>query len=357
MTEPVSLLMAASGTGGHLFPALALAQQLPDYRIYWLGTPDRLEQKLVPQDYPLHTVAVGGFQGKPGLQTLKTAWGLLAAVFQIRRLLRQEKIQVVCTTGGYIAGPTILAAKSLGIPVVFHESNFIPGKVAIWFGRWCYRVALGFADSAGYLPGARTQWVGTPVRAQFYQPQPLDLDLDPQRPLIVVVGGSQGALAVNQLVRSCVEAWVKAGAEIVHLTGTQDPAAETFRHPHYLSLPFYDNMAGLLQRATLAVSRAGAGTLTELAVTATPALLIPYPFAAEDHQTLNAQVFVQAGAALAFPQAELTPARLERQVLDLLQSPERLETMAQQAKTLAALDSAKRLAQIVREAVGKSMQS
>jgi len=348
MTDAIRLLMAASGTGGHLFPALALAQQLPDYQIEWLGVPDRLEQTLVPQIYPLHTVKVMGFQGPPGLKTLQICWHLWSAVWRVRQLLQQRKIDVVCTTGGYIAGPVILAARSLGIPVVLHESNYIPGKVTYWLGRLCHTVALGFAGTAQYLPALKTQWVGTPVRAQFYEPQNFDLPIPAHLPLIVVVGGSQGAVSLNRLARACVPTWVEAGAFIVHLTGKQDPEASDFHYQHYLALPFYDNMAGLLQRANLAISRAGAGTLTELAITATPALLIPYPFAAEDHQTLNARVFVETGAARCYAQKELTPQQLNQEVQQLLQTPERLQSMGQAARQLAVLDSAQQLAAIVR---------
>jgi UDP-N-acetylglucosamine--N-acetylmuramyl-(pentapeptide) pyrophosphoryl-undecaprenol N-acetylglucosamine transferase len=348
MTSAIRLLMAASGTGGHLFPALALAQQLPDYQIEWLGVPDRLEQTLVPQTYSLHTVNVMGFQGPLGLKTLRICWHLLSAVWRVRQLLQQRQIDVVCTTGGYIAGPVILAARSLGLPVVLHESNYIPGKVTYWLGRFCYAVALGFAGTAQQLPHLKTQWVGTPVRAQFYQPQNLDLPIPAHLPLIVVVGGSQGALSVNRLVRACVPTWVEAGAFIVHLTGQQDSESAEFHHEQYLALPFYDNMAGLLQRADLAISRAGAGTLTELAITATPALLIPYPFAAEDHQTLNARVFVEAGAALCYAQKELTALQLNQEVVQLLGAPERLQSMGQAARQLAVVDSAQQLAAIVR---------
>lgn len=349
MTHKITrLLIAASGTGGHLFPALAVAEQLGDYQIEWLGVPNRLEQSLVPDCYPLHTVPVEGFQTRFSLKTLQVLWGLITAVFRVKRLLATRQIDLVFTTGGYIAAPAILAARWQGIPALLHESNFIPGKVTRWFSPLCQTTALGFEGTAKYLPRARTLWTSTPVRSQFLTPQPLDLPIPPGVPLIVVVGGSQGAIAVNQLVRQCLPDWLAAGAYVVHLIGEKDPQADSLRHPHYLALPFYDNMAGLLQRANLAVSRAGAGTLTELAVTATPAVLIPYPFAAEDHQTYNARAFAEAGAALICPQGELTSQSLGKKVLALLQSPEKLQRLAANMATLAARDSAQRLADLVR---------
>ncbi len=347
--QPIKLLIAASGTGGHLFPALALAQQLPDYKIEWLGVPNRLETTLVPVDYPLHTIVVEGFQERFGLGTLGILLRLGSSIRQVRHLLSTGNFQGLFTTGGYIASPAIIAARSLGLPVILHESNALPGKVTRWLSRWCSVVALGFEPAEHYLPRARTTYVGTPVRSQFYTPQKLDLPIPENVPLIVVTGGSQGAVAVNRLVRQCAPAWFEAGAWIVHQTGENDPEVETLQHPQYFAMPFYDNMAGLLQRANLAISRAGAGTLTELALTQTPVILIPYPYAAEDHQIFNAAIFADVGAGLVFRQAELTPQMLESKVLGLLRSPVQLQDMAQRAGSLAVPDSAQRLAALVRQ--------
>jgi len=351
MASP-KLLIAASGTGGHLFPAIATAEHLSrrDFplEIEWLGVPDRLETRLVPDRYPLHTIRVEGFQGKPGLGTLRTLSRLVGGIWQVRQVLQKGGFQGVFTTGGYIAAPAILAARSLGLPAILHESNALPGKVTRLLSPLCTSVALGFAEAAAYLPRARTVTVGTPVRSPFLLPPeelpPLTLPIPEGVPLLVVVGGSQGAVAVNRLVRECAPAWVEAGLWIVHLTGDNDPDAKRYSHPQYLALPFFDNMAALFHRADLAVSRAGAGTLTELAIAHLPSILIPYPFAAEDHQTYNARVFAQAGAAELIQQADLSPAELQRKVLELLGS-DALKQMEKAVAQLAVVDSAQQLAQ------------
>ncbi len=345
------LLIAASGTGGHLFPALAVAAELPDWSLAWLGVPDRLEQQLVPARYPLHTIPLTGFQQRFGFKTLAIALRFLQAIWKTRQLLRRQGYQGVFTTGGYIAAPAILAARWLGLPVVLHDSNAIPGKVTRWLAPYCQVVALGFEEAARHLPRVNTVWTSTPVRQQFLQAQPLDLPIPSTAPLIVVLGGSQGAVAVNQLVRQAAPAWFAAGAYVVHLTGDRDPEAESLSHPQYIRLSFYDQMAALLQRADLAVSRAGAGTLTELAVSHTPAILIPYPYAADDHQFHNAQVFCRAGAAQLYRQEDLSPAGLSQAVLTLLGDRAQLQTMAAQAARLAATDSAQRLANLLRQRV------
>ncbi len=369
-TPPVRLLIAASGTGGHVFPAIAVAEQLPDYQIEWLGVPDRLETHLVPSRYPLHTVAVEGFQ-KRGVDSLRVLLKLIRAIWQVRRRLQQGTFHGVFTTGGYIAAPAVLAARSLGLPVILHESNALPGKVTRLLGPWCTRVAIGFEAAAAYLPRMETICTGTPVRSQFQSntlednppPSLPDLPLPEDAPLIVVIGGSQGAVSVNQLVRQCVPTWCEAGCWIVHLTGENDPDVKSLQHSQYLALPFYHNMAGLLQRADIAISRAGAGTLTELAITHTPSILIPYPYAAEDHQTYNAAVFTAAGAATLLQQRELTPAILTAAVLDLFagQYSHRhpsaaLQTMADRAGSLAVRDSADRLAQLVRQVLNRERE-
>ncbi|MDX2098165.1 MAG: undecaprenyldiphospho-muramoylpentapeptide beta-N-acetylglucosaminyltransferase [Leptolyngbyaceae cyanobacterium bins.59] len=354
------LLIAASGTGGHLFPAIAVAEQLtetlPDASIEWLGVPDRLENQLVPDRYPLHQVRVEGFQTRFGLNTFKILGQFVAAIFKTRQLLQKGQFQAVFTTGGYIAAPAIIAAKTLGLPTILHESNALPGKVTRFLSPWCTTVAVGFEAATHHLPRAQTVCVGTPVRSQFLsasEPETHlpDLPIPPDVPVITIIGGSQGAVAVNRLIRQSAPAWFEAGIWVVHLTGENDPEANSLHHPQYLVRPFYNQMAPLLRRTTLVVSRAGAGTLTELAIVGVPAIQIPYPFAAEDHQSYNAEVFVKAGAARMIRQEALRGDRLTQEVLILLKSPETLQEMGRHAKALAVPDSAERLAKLVRELI------
>jgi UDP-N-acetylglucosamine--N-acetylmuramyl-(pentapeptide) pyrophosphoryl-undecaprenol N-acetylglucosamine transferase len=337
----VRLLVAASGTGGHLFPAIAIAEALEKdgYSIEWLGVRDRLETQLVPKHYPLNIIPVEGFQTKLGLKTLVVLIKFVQSLWQTRQLLKRGRFQGVLTTGGYIAAPAILAARSLGLPSVLHESNAIPGKVTRFLSRRCSAVALGFGAAQSFLPGVQAQVVGTPVRKAFFQNSPLDLDIPDDAFVLVVMGGSQGALALNRLARKCAESWLEAGIWMVHLIGDRDPDAETLQHPHYIERPFFDNMAGLLQRANFALSRSGAGTLTELAMTGTPSILIPYPYAAEDHQYFNAKVFIDGGAAYGYRESEITAEGLTALVLELLRSPEKLTSMAENARQLAVPDS------------------
>lgn len=320
-----------------------------------------METQLIDGRYPLHTVRVGGFQGQPGLGTLKILWRFFKGFWQVRRLLQRGQFAGVFTTGGYISAPAILAARSLGLPVILHESNALPGKVTRLLAPRCSVVGLGFAAAAAHLKGAKTVFTGTPVREQFLvdgadgqRELAADLGIPKGVPLVAIVGGSQGAVAVNKLVRQAAPAWLDTGAWVFHQTGDNDPEAQSLAHPHYIVRPFYSNMAPLLQRADLVIARSGAGTLTELAITHTPSILIPYPFAAEDHQTFNAKVFVQAGAAILERQSELTAGQLQTLVLELLGADRpsvapRLDAMRQAAAALAVPDSASQVAQLVRQ--------
>lgn len=345
------LLIAASGTGGHVFPALAVAQALPDWQIEWLGVPERLENQLVPQNYPLHRVHLSGLPGGVNWRTVRVLGELLNATWQVRQLLKSGNFDQVFTTGGYIAAPAILAARSLGIPVVLHESNVLPGKVTRWLGRWCTVVALGFAEAQSHLPGMKTVVVGTPVRPDFAQitlaKEALAIPCDAF--VVLITGGSQGAVSLNRMVRACVPAWLERGWWVVHQTGDQDLERGNLTHPQYIERAFFPDMAAWMGRAQLVVARAGAGTLSELTLLHKPAILIPYPWAAENHQQYNADIFASQGAAMVTKQADLTPSLLDTWVTELADHPERLAQMGRAMGSLAVPDSAQRVAQVLAE--------
>jgi UDP-N-acetylglucosamine--N-acetylmuramyl-(pentapeptide) pyrophosphoryl-undecaprenol N-acetylglucosamine transferase len=293
------LLIAASGTGGHLFPALAVARALPaDWQIQWLGVPNRLETELVPADIPLHTVNAGGLQGR-GLEKLLNLLRLLGASWSVRQLIRREGIRVVFSTGGYIAAPAILAARWCGVPVVLHESNGVPGRVTRLLGKLCSRVAVGLPQTAERLPGCQPRVTGTPVRRDFLEPAPLPAWVPAgSGPLLVVMGGSQGAVGLNRMVRPLLPQLLTAGCRVVHLSGSNDPESGQLEHPAYAERPFSDEVPGLLQHADLVISRAGAGSLSELAVCGSPTILVPFPQAADKHQDANAGAAAALGAAM-----------------------------------------------------------
>lgn len=292
------LLIAASGTGGHLFPAVAVAEMLPHWDIHWLGVRDRLDSRLAPGHYPLHWVAIGGWQGGWRERLLRLLQ-LLGAVWTVRRLLHRQRITMVFTTGGYIAAPAILAARLAGAPVLLHESNVVAGRVTRLLGGCCSGLAVGWHSTRLSRPPIRVWHTGTPVRADFYRPAPLP-EWAPRGsgPLLVVMGGSQGARGLNHMVRQQVRPWLKAGCRVVHLCGRDDPDTGSLRDPAYVERRFTGEMAGLLQHGDLAISRAGAGSISELAASGCPAVLVPYPHASDQHQEANAGAVAALGAAV-----------------------------------------------------------
>ena len=357
-----TLLIAASGTGGHLFPALAVADALPpDWRVLWVGVPDRLETQLVPSRYPLHTVRAGGLQGK-GLRKLINLSQLVLAARPIRRLIRRERVNAVFSSGGYIAAPAILAARWCGVPVVLHESNAVPGKVTRLLGRLCSHVAVGLPEAAERLPQCHPMVTGTPVRQAFLEPAPLPAWVPAgDGPLVLVMGGSQGAVGLNRMVRALIPELAAAGCRVVHLTGSNDPEAGRLNLAGVVERPFSDELPGLLQHADLAISRAGAGSLSELAVAGTPTILVPYPAAADRHQDANAAAAAAQGAAVIVWQHAPQEPALAQAVWRLLgprlrhadQTADPLVELRQGMARLAVRDADRRLADLITTLVGK----
>ena len=352
------LLIAASGTGGHLFPALAVAETLEaDESVRWLGVADRLETNLVPERFGLITVKAGGLQGR-GLKKLMQLIRLLLASVSVRQVIRRESIDAVFTTGGYIAAPSILAARWCGIPVVLHESNAIPGRVTRLLGRLCSAVAIGLPAAAQRIPGCQPVVTGTPVRAAFLTPQPLP-EWVPQGdgPLLVVMGGSQGAVGLNRMVRAVLPKLLDQGCRVVHLTGGNDPEIEQLNHPNLVERQFSDDIPGLLQHADLAISRAGAGSLSELAVCGTPTVLVPFPQAADRHQDANAACAASFGAAVIVHQHDPNQPVLANTIERLLGArlghtdadPHLLQQMQQGMEQLAERDADQQLARLLQQ--------
>ena len=343
------LLIAASGTGGHLFPALAVAEALPDsWQVRWLGVPDRLETQLVPESIPLTTVRAGGLQGR-GFNKLIQLIRLIGAIGSVRRLIRQERIQVVFTTGGYIAAPAIVAARWCGVPAVLHEANAIPGRVTRLMGRFCRAVAVGLPVASDRIPGHRPLLTGMPVRTAFLQSQPLP-DWVPisDGPLMVVIGGSQGAVGLNKMVRAVVPELLEQGCRIVHLTGRNDPEVGQLQHPNLVERPFSDQIPGLLQHADLAVSRAGAGSLSELAICRTPSILVPFPQAADGHQEANAACAARTGGAVIVHQHSPDGTALRDTIIRLLSADgELLKQMRTGMEELAVWDADQHLVDLL----------
>ncbi len=307
MSKKNNLLVAASGTGGHIFPALAVSKELEDkWNIHWLGVNQRLDANLIPQKYNLRTLKIK--TPRKNIFLVFQYIEILMSTFQIIRILREKKINLVFTTGGYISAPTIVASKILRIPVIIHESNLIPGMVTKYFGFLCNLVFLGFKKTNSYLKNCKTIFTGTPLREQFYKSNLLpEWAPKGEGPLLIFMGGSQGAKAINQILYESLEFLIKKKFRIVHIIGECDQQSfQVNNSKYYVKKRFTNEIAALIQNCDLVISRSGSGTINELIEAEKPSILIPYPFSKNNHQEKNAIILAETGGSVLMNQNKIS---------------------------------------------------
>jgi len=354
MTAPV--LIMAGGTGGHVFPALAVAERLREQGVpvVWLGTRQGLEARVVPEaDIPIEWLRVRGLRGNGLRGWLAAPFVLLRALGQALSVLRRHKPGAVLGMGGYAAGPGAVAAWLTRRPLIIHEQNAVAGLTNRLLGRLARRVLTGFP---GLLPERGGEHVGNPVRAAISRvPGPAERGVGERRPLrLLVVGGSLGALALNSTVPAALARLApEERPEVRHQAGerTLQQAREAYDQAGVAVdlLPFIDDMAAAWAWADLVICRAGALTVAELEAVGVPAILVPLPGAVDDHQTANACQFVEAGAGVLLPQQALSAQRLALELKTLLADPQRLQRMAACARELGRPDAAATVARICLE--------
>jgi len=359
MTAPVMIM--AGGTGGHVFPALAVAGVLhKGHRdVVWLGTRRGIEARLVPAaGYPVEWIEVEGLRGKGLARWLTAPLTLARALWQARRALRRRRPGVVLGCGGFVSGPGGIAAWLSGTPLVIHEQNSIAGLTNRWLARFAARVAEGFT---GTFPAERRAvHVGNPVRPEIAAlPPPRERFARREgRPRLFVFGGSQGAAALNRLLPEAIAALPQAlRPRVLHQSGMRDRDATAAAYrAHAIEAEvraFVDDMASAYAMADLVVSRSGALTVAELAAAGVAAILVPFPAAVDDHQARNAAWLRETGAARVLREQGLTPARLADEMLALLSKGRGgLLAMAEAARAVAISDAAERVAALCLEAEG-----
>jgi UDP-N-acetylglucosamine--N-acetylmuramyl-(pentapeptide) pyrophosphoryl-undecaprenol N-acetylglucosamine transferase len=348
------VLIMAGGTGGHVFPALAVAHVLRDrgVAVVWLGVPGSMESRLVPANgFPIEWVRVAGIRGK-GLKTwLLAPLRIIKAVAQAMGVLRRVQPRSVLGAGGYVSGPGGIAAWLLRVPLLIHEQNAIAGMTNRWLARLATQVLEAFPGS--FEPRVHARAIGNPVRADIAAlaaPRTRFAGRDP-RPRLLVFGGSQGALRLNTLVPQALARLAPdIRPQVRHQTGERGfEAARTAYAEAQVEaevLPFINDMAEALAWADLAVCRAGAMTVAELQAAGLGAIFIPLPTATDDHQTKNAEVMVRSGAARLIQERDLTPERLGEAISALIADRAQLLAMAEAARGSRVIDAAARLADL-----------
>ena len=379
---PARILMVAGGTGGHIFPALAVAEELRSrgeqsghpYEIEFLGTHRPLEAKLVPAaGFRLRAVDAAGLKGIGGVKRLRNLLVLPRTAIAVARILREFEPQVVLGVGGYLAGPVMLEAALADIPTILIEPNVRPGFTNRLLAPLVRAAAVGFAETAR-LYGAKARVTGHPVRRAFFEipprghvPPEVAQALLPVQGTqavapftVLVLGGSQGSMAINHAMTEAMPLLAKETGRfrIIHQTGEHD-YNEVWKAYQEQGLPtevhaFIDDMPGALAQADLVISRAGATAVSELAAAGRAALLIPFPGATDQHQLENARAMERAGAARVIVQSDLTPERLAKEVRELMANAATLELMENHVRRLARPDAAARIADLVEHFVRKS---
>jgi UDP-N-acetylglucosamine--N-acetylmuramyl-(pentapeptide) pyrophosphoryl-undecaprenol N-acetylglucosamine transferase len=349
-------ILAGGGTGGHVIPALAIANELKksyDAEVLFIGTARGIENRLVPAaGFPLQLVRVGALKNVSLTTRLKTAFDLPRAVWDAGRMLNEFAPDVVIGVGGYASGPAMLAAVVKHIPTLAFEPNVVPGFANRIVARFVSAAAVHFEETAKYFRHGEV--TGVPVRHAFFE-------IAPKRggtPTLLVFGGSQGAHAINEAMIRCLPVLQREapGIRIIHQTGERDyndalavygalgESAEVFK--------FIEDMPAAFARADLVVCRSGASTVAEIAAAAKPAIFVPFPRAADDHQRINAEALSRYGAAVVVEESKLEGVWLAETIAALLQDAPRLRKMSQAARELAHPNAARDIAAMAAQIAG-----
>ena len=356
-TQKKHVLMMAAGTGGHVFPALAVARELQSQgtKVSWLATFHGMENRLLADSgIGLHQINIHGVRGNGVLATLKAPFKILAATISAMRYMKQHKVDAVAGFGGYVAGPGGLAARLLGIPILIHEQNAVAGMTNTQLARIAQTVCEAFPNT--FAASAKVVTTGNPVRAEIAAlPEPNSRYAEraaAQLPLnILIVGGSLGAQALNACLPEALNG-LDVALNVTHQCGQQQLEATRARyanapaHLHAEVHAFIQDMAAAYAAADLIICRAGALTVTEVATAGVAAVFVPLPSAVDDHQTANAQFLAQCGAARICPQADMT-AESVRALLQPILQRDTLQYMATQARQHAQPQATTQVANLI----------
>lgn len=353
VSAPRTFVMAGGGTGGHVMPALAVARELKarGHEPVFIGTHAGFEARLVPAaGFPLEWIEIGALQRAGFLRTVRTLAQLPFSLLRCFQLLKRYRPAAVFSMGGFVAGPVVLAALAKRIPIVVMEPNAIPGLTNRRIGRFVQRALIAFPEAAAYFPRQRIEITGLPVRPEFFA-------IPAKAPegvlTILITGGSRGARTLNRAAEESWSLFRRAGmpVRLLHQTGAQayGEISSAFASSGLAGevMPFIDDMPAAFAQADIVVCRSGAGAVAEVAAAGKPSILVPFPFAADDHQFHNASAMAGIGAARLVPDREMNGRRLFDEISHLLSDRAELLRMSVLARGFAHRDAARRAAEIL----------
>jgi UDP-N-acetylglucosamine--N-acetylmuramyl-(pentapeptide) pyrophosphoryl-undecaprenol N-acetylglucosamine transferase len=352
---PGDFVMAGGGTGGHVIPAIAVARELcrMGYRVLFVGTERGVENRLVPAaGFRLEKIRVGGIKNLGMTTRALSAWRLVSETAGQMVRFGKWKPAAVFSMGGYVAGPPVLAALLRGVPVVVMEPNAVPGFTNRRIARWVRRALISFEETSRFFPAGRTELTGLPVREEFFH---LPAKSSGSEFTVLITGGSQGSRTLNEAARQSWPLFGKARLPVclIHQTGpSMYPAlAAEFRGTGLSGevVEFIEDMPAAFAQADFVVCRSGAGAVSELAAAGKPSMLVPFPFAADQHQLKNAEAFARAGAARMSLDRDWTGQRFFEAVREMHGNRGQLKAMGESARKLAHHGAARRAAEILLE--------
>lgn len=360
----MKIVVSGGGTGGHIYPALALIREIQkenkDAEFLYIGTEQGLEGNLVPREnIPFKSIHISGFKRKLSVDNIKTIYRFIKGVADSKKMLKEFKADVVIGTGGYVCGPVVYAAAKLGIPTIIHEQNSVPGLTNKFLSRYVNKVAICFEEARSFFPSEKVVFTGNPRASEVLEQDGvkgrLSVGLKLDEPAVLIFGGSRGARPINEAVVKSLSEFGNKPYQILYITGDVHFNAvlkevELVGNPtNVIIKPFVHNMPEVLAGIDLTVSRAGATTLAELTSLGIPSILIPSPYVTNNHQEKNALALSEHGAAKLLVEKELTSKKLVEEIDRILLDQEQLAAMKKSAKELGVQDAAARLYSIMKE--------
>jgi UDP-N-acetylglucosamine--N-acetylmuramyl-(pentapeptide) pyrophosphoryl-undecaprenol N-acetylglucosamine transferase len=356
--KTLRIIIAGGGTGGHIFPAIAVAQAIqvlqPEAAILFVGASGKMEMEKVPQaGYTIKGLTIAGLNRSNMLKNLTLPFKLIKSFFQVRSIFNEFKPNAVFGVGGYSSFPVLKYAQSKGIPTFIHESNAFAGKSNIWLGKNATKIFTGTKGMEQFFPSDKIMVTGNPVRknisSSIYTKDAalMQFGLLPERKTVLIVGGSLGANSINDAIMQQLEAFSNQNIQLIWQTGKSNATKYSNAAKSYSNVyvnTFLDDMSAAYTAADLVVSRAGAMSVAEISLTAKPCVFVPYPFAAEDHQTFNAKNLVDASAAFMVNDSMVKDS-LGPLIIDAINQPGILENMCNKIKAFAITDADKVIAE------------
>lgn len=360
------IVVSGGGTGGHIYPALALIREInkqkEEHEILYIGTKHGLESKIVVREkIPFKSIHITGFKRKLSIENVRTIYRFIKGVTDSKKILQEFNADVVVGTGGYVCGPVVFAATRLGIPTVIHEQNSIPGLTNKFLSRYVDKIGICFEETRKDFPEEKVVFTGNPRASEVIGQDGLkgraSVGLKKDKPAVLIFGGSRGARPINEAVVKSLSELGSKPYQVLYVTGdvhfnAVQKEIELVGSPENVIIkPFIHNMPEVMAGVDLVVSRAGATTLAEITALGIPSILIPSPYVTNNHQEKNARTLSDKGAALLLPEKDLTGSKLVELIDEVIMDEARRETMRKTAKSLGVPDSAQRLHRLMKELV------